>query len=113
MCLESDAGFTQSVEERLFLACFGLPCQSAACAHLRGNRDHASGQTALREHGFCRERLLGGRKRDDRKRPFAAASRAQNEVGLHLLLGDDVHVGHVTDCQLVGQAVVVETGTAG
>ena len=71
MCLESDAGFTQNVEERLFLACFDLSCQSAACAHLRGNRDHASGQTALREHGFCRERLLGGRKRDDRKRPFA------------------------------------------
>ena len=46
-------------------------------------------------------------------RPFAPHQRAQNEVGLHLLLGDDVHVGHVTDCQLVGQAVVVETGTAG
>ena len=40
-------------------------------------------------------------------------SRADDAVGLELLFGDDVHVGHLADAELFGQAVVIEAGAAG
>ncbi len=39
--------------------------------------------------------------------------RADDAVGLELFFGNDVHVGHLADAELFGQAIVVEAGAAG